>query len=134
MGYLPPGEHDADWPEFLDRFGWNLRRRWLIGGLRRMALNLRSAGCAALFVDGSFVTDHPHPGDFDACCDYTGMDPIMIDLRLLGPRDVMKAAYLGEVFPERRLADGALTFREFFQSDRDGRCKGIIRLELGSVR
>lgn len=132
-GYLPVGEHDAEWTEFIERFGWNASRKRLISGLRRMALNLRGAGCGMMIMDGSFVTNVPAPSDYDACCDFTGMDALMIDLRLLGPKAVMKAHYLGELRPEQWLADGELTFRKFYQTDRDDRPKGVVRLQLGGV-
>lgn len=86
-----------------------------------------------MFVDGSFVTDAPYPSDYDACCDYTGMDPLKIDLLLLGPKARTKAEYLGELYPEQRLVEGLITFREFFQTDRDDIPKGIVKLGLGSI-
>ena len=132
-GYLPVGEHNAEWREFVERYSWNDRRRWLLSGLRRLASNLRDAGCRSILVDGSFVTSTPYPSDYDACCDYGGIDPLKVDLRLLGPRAVMKAYYFGEVRPERWLADAGITFREFYQSDRDGRPKGIVHLSLRDV-
>lgn len=32
-GFLPPGIHKSTWQEFVVRFGWNHRRRWLLQGL-----------------------------------------------------------------------------------------------------
>jgi hypothetical protein len=135
-GYLPPGEHPATWEEFAKRFGGNRQRKRLLDGLRRMASNLRDAGCKFFLVDGSFVTATEVPSDFDACCDFSGINVGKVDLRLFSAGDgrlEMKAEYFGELFPEHYMADGQYTFREFFQSDRDGVAKGIVRLELGTL-
>lgn len=134
-GYLPPGEHTSDWAEFSARFGWNVRRRRLLTGLRRLAINLRDAGCTFFLVDGSFVTASAKPKDYDACCDFSGINVGKVDLRIFDfdNRSEMKAEYFGEVFPEHYVADGRYTFREFFQSDRDDVPKGIVRLLIETV-
>jgi hypothetical protein len=132
-GNLPPGEHVATWEEVVARFGWNAQRRRILAGLLRAAVNLREAGCTFFLLDGSFVTAKEFPNDFDACCDYSGMNPSKIDPRLMSGRTIMKAEFLGEVYPEQWLANGTYTFREFFQSDRDDRPKGIVRLRLETI-
>lgn len=133
-GNLPPGEHEATWEEVVERFSWNDRRKKILAGLRRAAISLRAAGCTFFLLDGSFVTAKELPRDFDACCDYSGMDPSKVDLRMMSGKKVMKAEFLGEIHPEHWVADGVYTFREFFQIDRDGRAKGIVRLKLETVR
>lgn len=132
-GYLPAGEHEASWTEFSARFGWNDHRRRLLRGLERMARSLQRAGCVFFLVDGSFVTAKEEPADFDACCDFSTVNVAKADLTLFGTRSEMKVEYLGELFPEQYVADDEFTFREFFQTDRDGRAKGIIRLRLETV-
>ncbi|XYD11439.1 hypothetical protein R1A27_14145 [Methylobacterium sp. NMS12] len=135
-GYLPRGEHAADWIELTARFAWNDHRRHLLSGLRRLAAALRDEGCALFLLDGSFVTRKEFPGDFDACCDYTGMSAIaLIRLRLMGSKEIMKAEYLGEVYAyEQQVpSDGRYTFREFFRRDLDDIPKGMVRLNLASV-
>jgi hypothetical protein len=135
-GYLPPGEHRANWHDFVMRFGGNSHRKRLLDGIRRMASNLREAGCKFFLVDGSFVTTAEAPADFDACCDFSGINIGKVDLRLFAAgneRLEMKAEYFGELFPEHYMANGQYTFREFFQSDRDGIAKGIVRLELETL-
>jgi hypothetical protein len=132
-GYLPPGEHRIGWAELYDRFGWNEHRQWLLSGLRRMAINLRDAGCRFFLLDGSFISTAELPEDYDACCDYTGMDPLKIDHRLLMGKKAMKAEFRGEVHPEKYLADGLTTFREFFQTDREDVPKGVVILDLSTL-
>lgn len=132
-GELPAGEHPAGWDEVYERFGWNEHRRWLLAGLLRAAKNLRDAGCTFFLLDGSFVTSKEDPSDYDACCDYSGMDPFKIDPHLLSGKKAMKAEFRGEIHPESHSADGISPFREFFQTDRNGTPKGVVILDLSSL-
>ena len=135
-GYLPTGEHPADWDEVWERFGWNDHRRRLLRGLLRLASALRDGRCRRFILDGSFITTKEFPSDFDACCDYEGMSPMdLVDLRLMSSKEVMKAEYLGEVYPLGELVQSDLryTFRQFFQRDHDDVPKGVIALNLASV-
>jgi hypothetical protein len=132
-GYLPAGEHPAAWLEFAERFGGNPQRKRLLGGLFRMAKNLANAGCTFFLVDGSFVTNKESPEDYDACCDFSGINPAKVDLKFFGSREEIKAEYYGELFPEHYMADDEYTFREFFQTDRDDVPKGVIRLDLKTL-
>jgi hypothetical protein len=132
-GYLPAGEHAASWTEFVDRFGWNSHRTHLLEGMLRMAKNLKEAGCGFLLIDGSFVTAKELPSDYDACCDFSGINIGKIDLDFFGGRTEMKLKYFGELFPDHHQADDLYTYREFFQSDRDGAPKGVVRLLMESL-
>ncbi len=137
-GLLPPGEHPATWNEIRTRFGWNPRRKALLGGLEAALIPLSAVGCSRLFLDGSFVTKKDQPGDYDAAWDPMGVDlkkleliePVFFELGNL--RAAQKAKYLGEFFPASFPADLAGTrFREFFQIDKNnGTIKGIIVLKL----
>jgi len=79
-GFLPPGIHWTDWPEFVQRFGLTTHRNKLIQGLVESSQKLASAGCRAIYIDGSFVTSKEHPGDFDACWDLNNVDVIISTL------------------------------------------------------
>ena len=131
---LPPGIHDATLGEVEERFATNDRRKLLYKGLREGVDSLKNAGCGTVFLDGSFVTDKPNPGDFDACWDPAGvdakkLDPVLLDFS--GARSRQKLNYGGEFFPSSAKADGAQTFVEYFQTDRHtGKPKGIIRIRL----
>lgn len=132
---LPPGIHVATLAEVELRFSTNPRRRAQFGGFIAALANLRRAGCSRVFLDGSFVTAKPRPGDFDACWDPNGVDPTLLDPVLLtfeNSRAAQKAKYLGELFPSIIPADRAGTiFVEFFQVDRfTGAAKGIVAIEL----
>lgn len=123
-GNLPPGIHIATWPEIQARFGWNGRRQTLLAGLGRAIHDLRHAGCSTFYLNGSFVTSKPEPGDFDACWTLDGVDLDMIEPTLLefdAGRAAQKARYGGELFPADWDATGNSTsFLEFFQAIRGG--------------
>jgi hypothetical protein len=103
--------------------------------LRRALEALKQAGCATVYVDGSFVTAKDLPNDFDGCWDPRSVRIADLDLalRTFDPgRATQKAKYLGELFPMTIAAnsDGA-TFLEFFQTNRHtGLPKGIVALDL----
>lgn len=133
-GNLPSGEHAAAWQEVVERFGHTPWRRRLLAGLLDALRLLKAAGCRRAYIDGSFVTAKEEPGDFDACWDADGVDFDRVDERLLTfdrGRATQKAAFLGELFIADGRADPQGTlFRDFFQTDRDGRRKGIVVIDL----
>ena len=130
-GNLPAGIHSATWTEVLTRFGTNARRRELLTGLMSGLLSLKSAGCGTVYLDGSFVTVKEHPNDSDACWDPQGvdarrLDPVLTDFSVGRRKQKMK--FLGEFFPD----DPTHGFIRFFQGNRDGSVKGIIKISLVS--
>lgn len=133
-GNLPSGEHAATWQELVDRFGHTPWRQQLLAGLRDALGLLKAAGCVRAYIDGSFVTGKDEPGDFDACWDAEGVDFDRLDERLLTfdrGRATQKAAFLGELFIADARADPQGTLvRDFFQTDREGRRKGIVVIDL----
>lgn len=137
-GNLPAGIHEAEWAEVEQRFGVSEVRQRLIRGLRLAIADLRDAGCRWVYLDGSFVTAKPEPGDFDACWDINDVNPESLHPALLtfdNERAMQKARYGGELFPGQ-LPEGesGRTFLEFFQTDKTtGRRKGILRLNLESL-
>lgn len=137
-GKLPPGVHLASWPEIVERFGTNARRKQLLEGLETALGVLRAAGCTRVYLDGSFVTQKALPGDYDLA-----WEPLHVDVALLlrldpvfgifdSGRAAQKAKYGGEFFPSS--ANEALTgrtFLDFFQTDKDtGSLKGIVALDI----
>lgn len=131
---LPPGIHDATLREVEDKFATTSYRRVLFGGFRRAVEALRRAGCSMVYLDGSFVTGKPEPGDFDACWDASGVDARRLDTVLLDfshRRRAQKDAYKGELFPANVRATANSAFIDFFQTDRHtGKQKGILRIRL----
>ena len=105
-GYLPPGVYDAEWYDVAGRFAGNSHRVRLIGGLLAACRNLAAAGCGELLLDGSFVAAKSLPADYDGAWETAGVDPDRLDPVLLdfsNRRAAMKAKYLGDLFPRRRL-------------------------------
>ena len=43
-------------------------------GLRMAMEQLKAGGCRTIYINGSFVTIKPDPGDFDACWDSEDVD------------------------------------------------------------
>lgn len=142
-GNLPPGIHDATWPEVVARFGHAPHWLTLLAGLKAALDALRAAGCQRVYLDGSFVTEKERvaqapPGDFDACWEVAGVDlpllaqlaPVVFDLR--PGRRAQKALFGGELFPAESAADGEGTaFLDYFQQDkRTGDPKGIVAIDL----
>jgi hypothetical protein len=137
-GNLPAGVHRATWPEIVDRLGTTAWRLRLVGGLLDALKALHLAGCARVYLNGSFVTAKESPGDFDACWEITGVDPDLLDPVLLvfdDGRAAQKARFLGELFPAEGEADAVGTiYLDYFQLDRrTGNRKGIIAIDLGEL-
>lgn len=134
---LPPGVHPATIAEVTETFGTNTRRREILGGFIDAASKLKIAGCTKIYLDGSFVTGKPRPGDFDACWEPAGVDPQKLDpvfLNFSNGRAQQKAMFKGEFFPSSLVcADVGRTFAEFFQIDRfTGKKKGIVSILLST--
>jgi len=118
--------------EIAERFAHNDHRQKLLGGLRVGVEALWYAGCNNLYLDGSFVTSKPMPGDFDVCWDPTGVDHTKLDPVLLDfsdKRRAQKEKFYGEFFPSGFVAAGGMTFLDFFQVEKlTGEPKGIVQV------
>lgn len=129
---LPPGVHDGTLEEIEARFATTPHRKWLFGGFLRVVEALRKAGCRTIFLDGSFITEKPHPGDFDGLWDLTGVDPDAVDPVLFdfdNMRAAQKAKFFGEMFLVQLPQQPGLL--PFFQMEKTtGLAKGIIRITL----
>jgi hypothetical protein len=137
-GNLPPGIHSATWTEIVTRYATNTRRRELLDGLLDALRSLKSAGCAAAYLDGSLVTAREHPGDFDACWESTGVVLDRLDPELQDFSDkcaAQKARYGGELYPADWVAEsGGMHFRDYFQRDAiTKQPKGIIAIDLAGL-
>lgn len=137
-GYLPLGIHLIEWEEFDEQFNYNSTRQRLIDGLELAMTQLKAAGCRKMYINGSFVSNKPKPGDFDACWEENGVN--MASKKLLAPtlynfalqRAEQKIKYKGEIFPANYPANESATpYIDFFQFDtRTNIRKGIIAIDL----
>ncbi len=103
-------------------------------GLKAALENLSGADCRTAYVDGSFVTHKAIPNDYDACWEETGVDPVILDPRLL-IFDLGRAAQkarrdMGELFPASVADADGLSFLEFFQTDRESQ---RVAMDLGDL-
>jgi hypothetical protein len=129
-GLLPQGIHEATWAQVVERLGENNRRKQLLRGLLAGLKALRSAGCEVAYIDGE-------PGDVDVCYESDAMNFSLLDLVLKdfsNRRAAQKQKYGGEFFEAEAEAvpDGTL-YLDFFQMTKDGKRKGIIRLNLSEL-
>jgi hypothetical protein len=108
-----------------------------MGGLLSACYNFRAAGIDLLYLDGSFVTKKANPSDWDACYSTKGINPTLLDpvfFDFSNDRAAQKAKYLGEAFPADASADlFGEPFLSFFQKTKDGKPKGILAIQLGSL-
>lgn len=140
-GYLPPGEHWATLDEIETTFGRNsLQRRALMEGLRMAVKKFETAGVQLIYVDGSFTTSKAAPNDIDGCYSVEGVLPQNLDPifwknttakeRRLN-RQRMRALYGLDFFIAESVEAGSgVVFPKFFQSDRNGDPKGILKVRL----
>lgn len=136
-GYFPPGVHRVSWSDVVEMLGTNEIREHLLGGLRRALLNLRDAGCKEVLLDGSFTSVKPNPNDYDGAWEQEGVDEQLVDEVLLDfslGRRVMKNKYFGELFRADDQATRRMVYRDFFRQTDDGTPKGILLIDLASVR
>lgn len=130
---LPPGIYDATLEEVEARYVITQRRRELFDGLISGLENLFLSGCPQVFLDGSYVTAKPFPGDYEVCWDITSVNANLLDPVFLvfdNERHSQKQKYLGEYFPATIIeGSSGKPFLDFFQTDKHtGKSKGIIRL------
>lgn len=136
-GLLPSGIHAATWAEFVARFGFSPRRAAILGRVVVAFAHLAAAGCARVYVGGSFVTSKKAPKDMDVLIDTEGVDvarvhPMFVDLR--AGRAMTLAMFGAEFFPVWLIEEKAdVTFLEFFQQTRDGKTKGIVEIALDTL-
>jgi hypothetical protein len=133
---LPPGIHPATFAEAQTTFATNARRRALYDGLLAAAAALSMAGCATLYLDGSYVTAKPLPEDYDACWDPAGvegakLDPVFLDFT--NKRQAMKDRFGGEFFPTNLPNTATQTILDLFRIERfTGAAKGILLIVLSA--
>lgn len=131
-GRLPPGEHEAEWDEVAERFGWNRRRRQLLDGLADALVLLATAGCARVWLNGSFVTSKEEPVDFDVAWDSADVDLDRLDpifFEFAEGRRAQKRRFGGELLPNVVESGSGLVLTEFFQNERDTGRKGIVVID-----
>lgn len=134
---LPKGVHSVTWDEAYALLAFNDRRKELMAGLLEACRSLKASGVTKVYVDGSFASKKGQPGDWDACFETKGvdskrLDPVFLDFS--DERAAQKKRFLGEMF----FAEAAATllgepYLSFFQHTKDGKPKGIVVIDLGTL-
>jgi len=131
---LPAGIHSASLSEIKQKFAFNQTRRELYSGLLMALSVLANANVSLVYLDGSFVTEKPIPGDYDACWDAEGVDVSLLDpvfLDFSNKRFAQKRKYQGEFFPAQMGAGHGEMFLDFFQVEKySNKPKGIVLIDL----
>jgi hypothetical protein len=78
-GYLPAGIHVAMLDEVEARFASTIWRKELFTHLLKLIKDLKTIGCPAIYLDGSFTTTERIPGDMDICWEDVGIDYDMVE-------------------------------------------------------
>ena len=139
-GRLPDGVHAMTFEGVADAFGWNPHRRKLVVAMAAAFADLNALGCETVWLDGSFVTDKPEPGDYDVVYEHRSMDLAAAKIALpelfdRSPhRREMKARFKGDLLPNVVEAASNRLFIDFFQQDKErpGHTKGIVTIDLAS--
>jgi hypothetical protein len=122
LGYRPPGVYETSWQEFMQRFAINPHRQKLATGLTAALRKLGVAGCRRVIIGGSFVTNKEKPNDFDGWYESFGLDLDILDQLFLEDTESQMVVFGGILFDPPY-------YEGFFQTDRDGRPKGVIVLD-----
>ena len=129
---LPPGVYDATLDEVQQRFATNRRRVEIFRGLEFVCHGLSVHGVRAIWVDGSYVTRRLRPSDvdiiFNAPPDYGPHWGLLHSnhretLHNLHRVDLLTGDTVGS-------AQLPIPIIHYFQQDRDGNPKGILRVKL----
>jgi hypothetical protein len=141
-GLLPPGVHETDLEELREKMGWSRKRQELLEGLEEALELMASCRVERVYLDGSFVTDKDRPNDIDGCYDLAE-DVTAEDLKRLAPifppnpsnRAEAKRRFGVDLFPAAATELGSgQPFLRFFQTDREGRERGVLSVELRARR
>ena len=107
----------------------------MIRGLQAAVANLREAGVSTLYLDGSFVEKRREPNDIDGCWDadrnvnFDSLDPVLREFS--EGRRAMKSKFAVDFLVSGAIETGSgKPFVEFFQTDRDGKPRGLLRVNL----
>jgi hypothetical protein len=142
QGELPEGVHAVSVSEIEITFGRSSERRQkLMLGLKLALQNLKLAGVNKVFVDGSFTSQKEEPHDIDGCWSADGdinlslLDPIFWNFEtpeeFATARNQAQEKYGVDFFIAEWLeGESGKPFPEFFQVNRNGDRKGILKIEL----
>ncbi len=130
-GVLPPGLHRASVDEVVSTFCSSTpTRRSFEAPLRELVAVARSSRAVALYINGSFVSEKPFPGDVDAVI----VLPRDFDTAGAGAAQ-LRALHRTHGFDIERVREGDnetldYLLHDFFGHDRNNRPRGLIEVIL----
>ncbi len=138
-GCLPPGEYLATMEEVRARYATNFRRREIFNGLQHVVGLLTARRVRTIWIDGSFICEKIRLSDVDVFYDAPpAANTTTWDWLSPQRRGDLKRYHRVDLWlfpspqPVPTSSHRSITIKQFFETDRDGLPKGIIRLDLGS--
>ena len=134
-GLLPPGIHSASLEELVQKFGFSSKRQDLIEqGLKPVVERLKALGVRDVYLNGSFTTSKPSPGDIDAYVLTTVGSPL--ELEVIEHYEEWKTTYQVDLWPAYTDEPGEISqdwWQEHFghTKEQPPKAKGIVKLILG---
>ena len=134
-GLLPPGIHPATLEEVVQKFGFSSKRQDLIErGLKPVVERLKALGVREVYLNGSFTTSKPSPGDIDGCVLTTVGSPL--ELEVIEQYEEWKATCSVDLWPAYTDEPDEMSqdwWQEHFghTKEQPPKAKGIVKLILG---
>lgn len=134
-GLLPPGIHTASLEEVEKRLGFSPKRQDLIErGLKPVLARLKALGVHEVYLDGSFATAKPSPGDIDGYILTTVGSAV--DAELAEHYEDWKGAHQLDFWPAYTDQPGEMSqawweARFGHTKEKPPAAKGIVKLILG---
>ena len=133
-GLLPPGIYPASLEELAQKLGFSSKRQDLIGqGLKSMVERLKALGVRDVYLNGSFTTSRPSPGDIDGYVLTTVGSAL--ETEIAEHQEEWKATYQVDLWPAYTDQPGEMSraaWEVFFghTKDQPPKAKGIVKLIL----
>ena len=134
-GLLPPGIHPATLEEVVQKLGFSSKRQDLIErGLKPVVEQLKALGVREVYLNGSFTTSKPSPGDIDGYVLTRVGSPL--ELEVVEHDEEWKATYSVDLWPAYTDEPGEMSqdwWQEHFghTKEQPPKAKGIVKLILG---
>lgn len=134
-GLLPPGSHPASLEELVQKLGFSPKRQDLIEqGLKPVLERLKALGVHDVYLNGSFTTSEPSPGDIDGYVLTTVGSAL--ESEVIEHYEEWKAAYRIDLWPAYTNEPGEMSqdwWQEHFghTHEQPPKAKGIVKLILG---
>ena len=134
-GLLPPGIHLASMEELVQKLGFSSKRQDLIEqGLKPVVERLKVLGVHEMYLNGSFTTFKPSPGDIDGYV-LTTVGSIL-EAEVIERYEEWKATYRVDLWPAYTDELGEMS-QDWWQGhfghtkEQPPKAKGIVKLILG---